>query len=147
MPTDEEQHWEQEYAEFEECLAHSRPFWRTPAHLLRGTSMFSVFERLCTMFPDHPHDHNTVFYLFEHPGVSPRMYSVVLRCSHFEHDSADDVRALTEFLAFASASISTGASPHLELLDGCRETLHIRFYSPREEIVTLLQNKSSQTAA
>jgi hypothetical protein len=147
MPTEEEQYWEQEYAEFEDRFFSQKAFWRVPAHALKGTPLFAVFERLCATFPDHPGEHNTVFYLFEHRNISPKSYSVLLRCSHFEHTSLDDIRMLVEFLESAAAIITTHSCALLEHLDGCAEKLHLRFYGPRDEIVTLLQSRSSRSTA
>ena len=150
MPNDEEEYWEQEYAEFEKSFCSGKVFWRAPAYAIRETALFSLFERLCELFPDHPDDHNTVFYLFDHVNTTPQMYSVVLRCSHFEHDRLDDLRSLIEFLEYAGDVITAGGSgslePCLDLLDATSETLHVVFYEPRDEIVRLLQGRASRHA-
>ncbi|NOS71511.1 MAG: hypothetical protein HOP33_16490 [Verrucomicrobia bacterium] len=147
MPATEDQYWEQEYVDFERSICIEHAFWRAPAHLLQGTPLFAVFERLCVTFPDHPDDHNTVFYLFDHTSVTPKMCSVLLRCSHFEHSSLNDLRALTEFLEFAADIITTDRCALVELLDGCTEKLHVRFHGPRDEIISILRKHASRKAA
>ena len=93
--------------------------------------------------PDHPHDHNTVFYLFDHVHVSPRMYSVLIRCSHFEHDSLDDLRALVDFLDFARRLIAPEGPVSLESL-GKGEEVRIRFYEPVTDVVAELQKRQTR---
>jgi hypothetical protein len=140
---DEDNYWEQEYGEFEETHLKTETFWRAPAHFLQGTVLFGVFERFCAAFPDHPHARNTVFYLFSRGGALG--YSVLLRCTHFEHDSSEDLRALTEFMDLAQATIGKGGSAILDMLSG--ETTHLKFSDAREEFITLLQQRSTRTVA
>jgi hypothetical protein len=149
MATDIEQYWEQEYLEFESVWCHNKTFWRSPAHLLIGTPLFSLFERFCDAFSDHPDDHNTVFYLFESSTPSHRIYSILFHCSNFEHGSSNDLRALTEFLDFAAGIISTGQDSgwRVQLLDGCGEKLIVTFYELRDEIVSILQQRCSRRSA
>ena len=140
----EEQYIEREYADYEDTSLRDDVFWRVPAYALAGTPLFAVFELLCKKFPDHPNDHNTVFYLFDHFGVSPTHYSVLLRCSHFEHSSLEDVCELGDFLSQAARCIADGESADVELLDGCGERLHVRFYFPREDMVRVLQERATR---
>ena len=140
---DKENYWEQEYGEFEETQLKTETFWRTPAHCLQGSALFGVFERFCTAFPDHPDDRNTVFYLFHRGGSLGHV--VLLRCTHFEHNSSEDLRALADFLSFAQREIGKGDSGFLEMLGG--ETIHLEFHHPREENIALLQQRATRSVA
>src|SRR5262245_51436161 len=143
---DEQEYWEERYSEFERRVLRNRVLWRAPAHRLRGTALFSVFERLCAEFPDHPDGHNTVFYLINEVGQTPTTYSVLLRCDHFEHTALDDIRTLAEFLAEASDTISSDKLAGIDVLNDYEEELQLRFYSPRDEIIAILQSCSSRIA-
>lgn len=147
-PLDEERYWDQEHTRFEEGelrpLKTWKTFWRAAAHSLRGSILFPVFERFRSAFPDHPHDYNTVFYLFDHEGLPPTRYIVLLRCTHFEHTSLDDLRALTDFLEYAKGIITINGFAALDTLNG--ETIHLEFTHPSDETITLLQQRATRTA-
>jgi len=138
---------EQEYSEFEETHFPGERFWRAPVSVLKDTVLFSLFEQLCASFPDHPSEHNTLFYLLESPSGSQ---SVLLVCTHFEHGSLAEVKELMDlFERRAACIVSDGLieSIALELLDHSGEKLHIRFYDPLPDIVTLLQQHATRRPA
>jgi len=148
QPFDVERYWAEEHTSFEEsslrpCKTWER-FWRATANSLRETFLFPVFERFCSAFPDHPHDYNTVFYLFDHGVSSSTRYDVLMRCTHFEHTSLDDLRALADFLEFAKGVITADGFAHLDMFNG--ETLHLQFSHPNDETIILLQQRATRTA-
>ncbi len=144
MSTEEQEYWEREYAEYEKAALRDEVFWRVPAYALQGSPLFSAFERFTQAFPDHPNDHNTVFYLLDHVRVSPRHYSVRFRCAHFEHDSLEDLRELTLYLTQAAGLISGTESATVEL---CGEQLQVHFHFPNEGTVQLLQERATLAPA
>jgi hypothetical protein len=149
MPTEEELYWEKEYNDYEARFGSNEVFWRTPAYALKGSPLFEVFERFCETFPDHPHEYNTVFYLFDYVSVSPKSYSILFRCAHFEHNTFDDLRALIDYLAFAATRITGSNNTDfvgLDLLDGYGEKLHITFDHPSNEIISILKKHSTRSA-
>jgi hypothetical protein len=149
MHSEEEKYWEGKYVDFEKQFCRDHVFWRAPIHVLRDTPLFALFEQFIELFPDHPSDRNTVFYLLgKHLtfDVSPPSFSILFSCSHFEHGSLDDIQALAVFLQNAAATISPNRTPSVELLDRYSEELHVCFHDPTNEIVTLLQKQPVQNA-
>jgi hypothetical protein len=147
MTPEQQEYLEQEYSDFEEVHLHGERFWRVPASELRDTVVFPLFEQLCASFPDHPSEYNTLFYLIESPSGSQ---SVLLACTHFEHGSLADVRGLMDLCERHSAYIVRDGSIELialELLDHSGEKLHIRFYDPVPDIVSLLQQHATRRPA
>jgi hypothetical protein len=147
MNSELQEYLEQEYSDFEGSNLGDQRFWRAPVSALRGTALFSLFDKLCASFPDHPSEHNTVFYLTESASGT---YSVLLTCTHFEHAALEDVRGLMDFLQQAASPIVRDGSIDLialELLDSSAEKLHVRFYEPVQDIVTLLQQHATRRSA
>jgi hypothetical protein len=142
MTSEQQEYLEQEYTDFEKRF-HGERFWRAPLYTLRGTVLYTLFEQFSELFPDHPNEHLDVFYLLQSASGD---YSILFRCAHFEHASSEDLPALAEFIDSAATTLTSSRSGHIELLDGNGEQLHIRFYSPHEHIVTLLQSHASRTA-
>ena len=147
MTSELQEYLEQEYSDFEARYLRGERFWRAPVSALSGTILFSLFEQLCTSFPDHPSEHNTVFYLIE---SSSGNHSVLLACTHFEDSSLADVRGLMDLFERAAPSIVRDGSIELialELLDHVGEKLHVRFYDPVDDIVSLLQQHATRKPA
>ena len=147
METELQEYLENEYAEFEQRYLQGQRFWRVPVSALHDTSLFAFFEQFCALFPDHPSEHNTLFYLLEHSTIG---HSVLFTCTHFEHGSLDEVRALMGLLErFASVFVRDGNVEliGLELLDDYGEKLRIRFHDVNRDIVALLQQHSTRSAA
>ena len=144
MTFEQQEYLEREYSEFEKrCLSDQR-FWRAPVFALTGTTLFGLFEQFSSSFPDHPSEYNTLFYLNQ---TERGDYSILLVCTHFEHTSLTDVRALMDLLERAARSIVRDGSSELialELLDLPREELRIRFYDPLNDIVSLLQQHATR---
>ena len=143
MTPELQEYLEKEYSDFEERYLRGQCFWRAPASVLRDTILYSVFEQLCASFPDHPSEHNTVFYLVSSSGS----HSVLLACTHFEHASLADVRGLMDLLERVAPSIVRDGSIELvalELLDNIAEKLHVRFHDPVHGIVSLLQQHATR---
>jgi hypothetical protein len=135
---------EQTHAEFEAARFHGERFWRAPVCALKGTLPYSVFEQFSELLPDHPSDLRDVYYLFQSASGD---YSILFRCAHFEHAWSEDLPTLAKFIDSAATALTSFGSGHVELLDGNGEQLHIRFFSPHEHIITLLQSLASRTAA
>ena len=147
MTPELQEYLEQEYSDFEERYLRGERFWRAPASALRDTVLYSVFEQLCASFPDHASEYNTVFYLV---GSSSGSHSVLLTCTHFEHASLEDVRGLMNLFERVAPSIVRDGSVELvalELLDNVGEKLHVRFYDPVQDIVSLLQRHATRRPA
>ncbi len=143
---DLDSYWEREYQEFEEEYFHCDHYWRAPAHALRDTFLFPVFERFTQSFPDHTGDRNTVFYLTE-SQYSPARRSVVLTNSHFEHQPNDDLVELVSFIEYASGVLIEGDIVFVDRLDGIREDIILTFRHPLKEVVTLFQQFPQRTKA
>ena len=138
---------EQEYSEFEAAHFQGERFWRAPVSELKGTVLFPVFEQLCASFPDHPSEHNTLFYLVESASGAQ---SVLLVCTHFEHASIEDVRGLVDLFEQHAAFIVRDGSTELialELLDHSGEELRVRFYEPVPEVACSLQEHATRASA
>ncbi len=147
MTSELQEYLEREYSEFEKRYFHDGRFWRAPVSALGGTVLFSLFEQFCASFPDHPSEHNTVFYLIESGSGS---YSVLLVCTHFEDASLADVRRLMDLFERAAPAIVRDGSIELialELLDHPGEELRVRFYDPISDIIGLLQQHATRKAA
>src|SRR5215831_6411700 len=135
MTPELQEHLEQEYSEFEEGHFHDERFWRAPVSELKETNLFALFEQLCDLFPDHPSEYNTVFYLLE---SSSGDQSVLLVCTHFEHGSLADVKGLMDLFERNAANLVRDGSIELialDLLDHVGENLQVRFYDPVPDIV------------
>jgi hypothetical protein len=147
MTPELQQYLEQEYSEFEEAHFHGERFWRAPVTELKGTALFPLFEQLSELFPDHPSEYNTLFYLIESSSGSK---SVVLVCTHFEHGSLADVRGLMDlFERHATHLVRDGSIEliALDLLDHTGEKLHVRLYDPVPEIVSVLKQHATRKPA
>jgi len=144
MTTEPQEYLEREYADFEKRRFHGERFWRAPLYTLRGTVLYTLFEQFSEFFPDHPNEHEDVFYLVQ---SSSGDYSILFRCAHFEHASLEDLPTLAKFIDSAATMLTSSGSGHIELLDGNGEQLQIRLYSPHEHIITLIQRHASRTAA
>lgn len=144
MTTEIQKYLEQEYADFEKRHFHGERFWRAPLYTLKGTLLYTLFEEFSQSFPDHPNEHQDVFYLLQSASGD---YSILFRCAHFEHASSEDLPSLAKFIDSAATTLTSSRNGNIELLDGNGEQLHIRFYSPHENIVTLLQRHASRAAA
>lgn len=127
------------YREFEEEYFRHADFWRAPAHALRGTFLFAVFERFTELFPDHTGEDNTVFYLTENPSRFPPSRSVVLMNSHFEHHAGEDLSNLVAFIEFASGVLNGGDTVLLDRLDAFREEIILKFCDARKEVIEVFE--------
>lgn len=141
MTPEGQEYLEQEYADFEKSYFHGERFWRAPAYKLSGTPIEAIFQQFLDLFPDHPDEYETAFYLVQSTAGN---FTILLRCPHFEHSSSADLPALEKFINATAAALTTCANGEIELLDGNAEKLHIRFYSPHEHVVTLLQRCASR---
>jgi len=144
MDSDLQEYLEQEFADFEKGHFHGERFWRVPLYTLRGTLLYTFFDEFSGLFPDHPSEHQDVFYLLQSPSG---VYSILFRCAHFEHVGSEDLPALARFIDSVAATLTSSRSGDIELLDGNIEKLHIRFYFPHEHVVTLLQSHATRTPA
>ena len=144
MDTTEETYWEQEYTGLENQFFKGKDFWRAPTYALTGTPLFSVYQDFSARLPDHPNEHNTVFYLL--PG-SNDCFELLLLCSHFEHTDSEDLGLLTDFIRSSAARLTKYGNTGLELLDGTAEKIIILFCSPSDEVVSLLQNRGTRRTA
>jgi len=142
-----QEYLEQEYSEFEETHFHGDRFWRAPVSELKETILFPFFQELCDLFPDHPSEYNTLFYLHQSPSGNQ---SVLLVCTHFEHGSLADIRGLMDLFERHAANLVRDGSIELialELIDHSLEKLHVRFYDPIPEIARLLKQHATRKPA
>src|SRR5438445_9286315 len=130
---------EQQYSDFERSHLSDEHFWGAPVSKLTTTSLFSAFQQFRTLFPDHPDEDNTLFYILRGPRSDG--YTALLVCLHFEHCSLDDVRALVGFLEGVATIVEHETSTLIDFLGG--ETLVARFCEPAERIVTLIQQHAT----
>jgi hypothetical protein len=144
MPPELQECLEQEFADFEKGRFNGERFWRVPLYTLRGTLPYTLFGEFSVLFPDDPNEHRDVFYLLQSASGD---YSILFRFVHFEHASSKDLPALARFIDSAAATLTSSRGGHIELLDGNIEQLHIRFYSPHEHIVALLQRHATRTVS
>jgi len=139
---------EQEYQEFERQFLALPAFWRAAAQTLRGTRLYSLFESFARTFPDHPSDVNTVFYLVESVSQIPVSQEVWLWCSHFEHQSLEDLRNLVTFMDEGMRVLSSDEDcARVEMLDSFRERIVLSFYFPRPDTVELLKARGVRGVA
>jgi hypothetical protein len=144
MTPEQEEYLEQEYSHFEETYLHGERFWRAPISALKDTALFLYFQLLCDLFPDHPSEYNTLFYLLESTSGD---HSVLMVCTHFEHGSLSDVKGLMDFFGRHAASLVCKGSIELialELLDQRGEKLHVRFYNPVSGVIGLLKQHATR---
>ena len=140
MSPEQLQFLEEQYSDFErEHLPHQR-FWRAPVWAVTNTPLFPVFQRFQTLFPDHPDEHNTLFYILEGPRDGG--YTALLVCRHFEHCALDDVRELADFLDEAGRVVEHNTCILLDYLGG--ETLIARFSEASDKIVSLIQSHATR---
>jgi hypothetical protein len=131
---------EQEFTTFEKSRFTGK-FWRTPVSNLKGTPLFKIFQEFSALFPDHPNEFETVFYLLP---SSPTEFSILFRCVHFEHSMSEDLPRLAKFIESAARALTSIGYGEVDLLDANSEKLQIRFYSALDEVVTLLKARSSR---
>jgi hypothetical protein len=142
MTAELREYLENEFADFEKAHFAGERFWRAPVNTLVDTPLFEVYQNFSKLFPDHPNDYDTVFYLLQRASGE---YSILFRCAHFEHAWSDELRTLAKFI-HATAKLLTGSDGGMvELLDGNSEKLHIRLYDPQPHIVSILQTRASRT--
>lgn len=86
-----------------------------PVYALKGTLPYSHVEQFAELLPDHPSDLRDVYYLLQSTSGD---YSILFVCSHFEHESSEDLPILAKFLHSAAVALTSSQGGHIELLDG-----------------------------
>jgi len=133
---------EREYEDFERQFFFRARFWRAPAQALKGTHLYGLFESFARLFPEHPSEINTVFYLVESLNSTPRSYHVWLWCGDFGHFLIPDLRSLAAFMEEATRAVSGGGeAPRVETLDRLRKRILLTFFEPQQGIVELLKTR------
>jgi hypothetical protein len=133
---------EREYQDFERQFFFRARFWRAPAQALKGTHLYPVFEEFARLFPEHPLEINTVFYLVESLNSTPATHHVWFWCGDFEHYSVRDLRNLAKFMEDAALAISRGGGePRVETLDRLRKRILLMFFDPQQGTVELLKTR------
>lgn len=136
MTSELQEYLENEYGKFESTYLRGCHFWRVPVYALMDPPFHAIFQEFSSTFPDHPNEHNTVFYLIQSASND---CSILFHCSHFEHTFSDELPALANFVESTARIVASSQGGHIELLDGYGEKLIIRFYGAEDHIAALLR--------
>ena len=98
--------FEAEYRDFEAEFLRPDVFWRAPVYDLEQCALLEIFDGCVGLFPDHPNEFNTVFYLSESDMPTQKIQTVTLTCDYFEHGCVEDYRNPLTFLTKTAERIS-----------------------------------------
>ncbi|HEV2293030.1 MAG TPA: hypothetical protein VGR35_04190 [Tepidisphaeraceae bacterium] len=117
--------------------------WHAALEDLEGGRLWTVFTEFARRFPDHPSPANTHVYLtFQgEPELSPPMWGLSWRCSHFEHGGdRDDLLQLVEFLDLLGSLGVWPDAASLDLIDLTGERIRLELLDPapdvRDEVIS-----------
>jgi hypothetical protein len=145
-PLDPWDDYSKTFSRFEDEYFHRVSYWRAPLASLRDTPLAELFATFVQLFPDHPGEHNTVFYavkLDQREGDTPMSEKVLFVCHHFEHHFAPDITNLSVFLeTFRKALGDEAETCGINILDCFAELLVLECYTPSKEVVALIKEQA-----
>ncbi len=134
--------FEGKYKEFLEHRIVSNEYWYSSFDILRETTLYSVYLKFQELFTDHPTDTNTFVFLLQWLNISPKKYSLVIWCTHFECEDYESIQKLPIFMKYAFSALSNFDNQgSINKLDGNSEEIIIYIYEPKKEVIDLLKEK------
>jgi hypothetical protein len=134
--------FEGKYKSFLQYRINSNEYWYSSYDLLRETNLYSVFIRFQELFPDHPTDTNTFIFLLQGLYDTPRLYSLVIWCTHFECDDYESIQKMPIFMEYAFSVLSNFTNlGNINKLDGNSEEIIIYIYEPKKDVIDLIKEK------